>query len=984
MDSIDIINELDNTQFVNSKAINNPEDCIKHLGNTKTRYTVICQNICSFQKNFDSFIVFLSRLSFLPDVLIFTECRINEYSPVITLQNYTYYASTKFINQNDGIIVFVKSSLSVTIKEPDFDDANCVLIDIGNELSIVAIYRTPSIYNIGKFCNSLERTFQSIKTDSCIMVGDHNIDISIDTHDNRSMDYLDLTGHYGFIAGHQLPTRGPRCLDHVMVNTKKNTQILICNTDITDHRTVIVSTDKHDRSVNKPANRFYSKINLHSFLDDLENLNLNPLYLLEDVNVAVTEFTEIISNLVTKNTTLKHLKNREVIVKPWITPNLLKCIRKKDTLHLLTKKNPNDLKLKEKYKKYRNTCITLLHDLKRKYESKQLNDANGDSKQTWKCIKNICNINKAVNKNDELIKSTENPKDAVNKVNSYFSSVGKTLANNILSSLSTTEEQLVSLVKPPKSGTPTNSFFLTPTDPNEISKIISSLKTTSAPGWDNISNNILKHGKQHLSHIIAFITNLSFSSGIMPDSLKLANITPIHKAGNPQIPSNYRPISLLTSLSKIIEKVVNKRLLCYLEGQGILSDNQYGFRNNRSTNDAVSNLTDFVSKKLDSGKRCVGVFLDLAKAFDTVSRPILLRKMETYGIRGSPLEWFNSYLTGRKQRVRLDNCVSDLSEAEFGVPQGSVLGPSLFLLYINSLCMLNLERVQTFAFADDTAFVFYGDSWSDVALAAQSGLNLITNWLQENLLTLNTDKTKLIAFSISNRTSPKSDLIIKLHTNHSLSNTAPCTCSVVERVQHIKYLGVIIDENLSWKNQIAAMCCRLRKLLYLFKMLRSSADSQTIRLVYQALCQSVLTYCISAWGSACKTHLLRLERAQRAVLKVAHSKPFRYPTTLLHQDVRLLSVRQLFLLITTVNFHKNAPTNILETQTNRRLAWKIPKVRTSFGKRCHYYLGPYIYTKLNKKLNLVSLTRKKCRKTISDWLSSLNYHESELILTPSS
>lgn len=212
----------------------------------------------------------------------------------------------------------------------------------------------------------------------------------------------------------------------------------------------------------------------------------------------------------------------------------------------------------------------------------------------------------------------------------------------------------------------------------------------------------------------------------MPDSLNVANITPIFKAGDPKVASNYRPISFLTSLSKIIEKVVNKRLLLFLDNQGLLSDNQYGFRNNRSTEDAVTNLTDFVTGKLDDSKRCIGVFMDLAKAVDTVSRPILLRKMETFGIRGSPLAWFNSYLSARKQRVKIDNYTSDFSEAKFGVLQGSVLGPTMFLVYINSLCTLNLEGAKIFAFAYDTVIVFYGDSWSEVSQTAQAGLGLVS------------------------------------------------------------------------------------------------------------------------------------------------------------------------------------------------------------------------------------------------------------------
>lgn len=252
-------------------------------------------------------------------------------------------------------------------------------------------------------------------------------------------------------------------------------------------------------------------------------------------------------------------------------------------------------------------------------------------------------------------------------------------------------------------------------------------------GHDFLSNDILKQIKYSIVGPVAYICNLSMSSGTFPSTLKMANVIPIFKTGEPHEPANYRPISLLSTLSKIIEKVVNVRLLKYLESKELLAANQYGFRSGKSTEDAVNDLVNFTVNKNSEKQKCVGVFLDFSKAFDTVSRPILLKKLEMLGVRGIPLDWFHSYLSDRKQRVCVGNYFSDYAEIKFGVPQGSVLGPTLFLTYINDLCSLKLRNARIFTFADDTSIIFYADSWNQVGQIAQEGLDKIGDWLPKQL-----------------------------------------------------------------------------------------------------------------------------------------------------------------------------------------------------------------------------------------------------------
>lgn len=208
------------------------------------------------------------------------------------------------------------------------------------------------------------------------------------------------------------------------------------------------------------------------------------------------------------------------------------------------------------------------------------------------------------------------------------------------------------------------------------------LKSDSAPGWDGVTAKYLKYAKNEIIPIITHLANLCFKKGIFPSSLKKSIITPIHKNGDKDNINNYRPVSVLPVLAKVIEKMLNFRLLNYLTEFDIISPYQFGFRRGISTEDAVTSITKHITKHLDKGTKCIAVFLDLKKAFDTVSVPILTAKLEKIGIRKTQLSIFKDYLTHRKQKVKLENCMSDDLEVTCGVPQGSVLASTMFLIYI--------------------------------------------------------------------------------------------------------------------------------------------------------------------------------------------------------------------------------------------------------------------------------------------------------------
>ena len=391
---------------------------------------------------------------------------------------------------------------------------------------------------------------------------------------------------------------------------------------------------------------------------------------------------------------------------------------------------------------------------------------------------------------------TNDNKTIVEGFNKFFVEIGPNLAKQIPA----TNLESTSLL-PPSSN---ESLVLLPTDPVEVKSIIISLKNSSACGVDQIPISVIKSVIEHISPILASLINFSLQEGIFPNALKVAKILPVYKSGNHMHITNYRPISLLNCFSKIYEKVLYNRLEKFFEKQQTLYDQQYGFRKNRSTQLTLISFIDNLTEAIDKNEYAISIFIDLSKAFDTIDHSILMKKLYNYGIRGLANDIFKNYLSNRFQGVTVGRITSTLESISCGVPQDSILGPILFLLYINDIYRCS-ALLQFFLFADDTTILYSSKNIVELIDTVNKELLTLTDWFRANKLSLNVSKTNYIIFQNYKTNFINPDVILD--------------SKAITKVQSTKFLGVEIEYKLTWKDHIQIVEKKISFAIFIIKKL---------------------------------------------------------------------------------------------------------------------------------------------------------------------
>jgi len=490
------------------------------------------------------------------------------------------------------------------------------------------------------------------------------------------------------------------------------------------------------------------------------------------------------------------------------------------------------------------------------------------------------------------------------------------------------------------------SLFINDITETECSTIIANLKNTRT-GTEKMSAVLLKKVRDLLSSPIAFLINKSFASGYFPDELKKACVTPIFKAGDTSITNNYRPISVLPLLAKIIEKCMHNRLTTFFEQCSILSESQYGFKKGVSCSDAIVSLTEFIYKSLNEKKFVITLFMDLKKAYDTVNHDILLKKLEAYGIRGEILKWFESYLSDRKQRVKIGEVYSEWKSITIGVPQGSVLGSLLFLVYINDLPLIS-PMFHTVLFADDTCLTLADENYSSLMENFNSELENVYAWLIANRLSLNFEKTVCINFS-TRKYDDDSPLVL-----NGLSFTS---------VNKTKYLGVIIDKNLSFSHHIEYVSNKLSKNIGILYRLSSNSPSYIVRQVYHAIVLPYLSYCNVIWGGTAKCHLDKLLILQKRAVRIVSNAGYRDHTEPLFKSESLLNIYKLYKFMCCLYVFKKRDNyqlahNVYDTRNSYSMLVTFQRLTTC--KKSIYYSAPPIFNTIpTERTSILSLNKFK-------------------------
>ena len=630
-----------------------------------------------------------------------------------------------------------------------------------------------------------------------------------------------------------------------------------------------------------------------------------------------------------------------------MTHALKTSIRHKNRLYKKKIQHPTIHNI-NKFKDYNKILAVSIKQAEELYYQKLFNDTKDSSIKMWRTLGSIINPTKTQKKhkitkliiNDETINDS---KEISNQINKYFCTIGSKLANDLPNGKSF-HSYLENKI--------TQTMFLSPIEESEITNEIRKLNERKSPGPDNISPKILKACEPELRKPITEVFNYSFETATYPSKLKIAKVLALYKKSSKFLPENYRPISLLSCLDKIFEKLIHKRLMIFINKYKILILEQYGFLKNHSTMSALIDVIDTVRMYVDQGEFALSIFLDLKKAFDTVNHDILLSKLEHYGFRGHINKFIGSYLNNRKQFTVVNGANSDIMHISTGVPQGSVLGPLFFLLYINDIVKC-LTHAKATLFADDTSLLVHHKDIKILKQQAELDLKNVYDWLVANKLSLSWEKTNFIIF----HTHKKKVLVEQVRELKVYDYS-------IKRVNCVKYLGMHIDDQLKWDQHVNNLCITLTKNFHIFYSLREILNPNLKRQLYFSMVYSRIIYGIVIYG-ACRSSLLKkIQVLQNKLLKVLFKMPFRTDTTKMHLDLDILKVHDIYRYqikkfvyeslneSCIVQFHKYYRYNnaIHDQNTRQQNELYKPRIKTNYGKSSLRYYGVVLWNRVDIKI----------------------------------
>jgi len=949
----------------------------------ETDLRIISLNIRSLIGHHDELIALLSNLKHRFNIICLEESWLKESETnMYTIEGYKSHHSLRpIINDKrpgGGVSVYVSDELQAecipdTKLSLPFIESIFLKISLNNSKHIIigTIYRPPS-GDTNRFIDELCRMINSLNTrQDCILTGDFNIDL-LKLNNNEypiANELINAMNTYSLRHVITKPTRvttnSSTLIDNIFTSNPINIISGILDVSISDHFPIFIiqknMLPKRNNTIT-PTTISYRLINdrtLYDLGNCLNDYDFDAVYSCTDSTEAINQLNAVLDEKFNYYCPVKtKIISNKVIHKPWITPHILRCIKRRDNLYRLLRNGRTTIDV---CKRYRNYVTKEIRTRKRQYYADLFERHSNDTKKTWSVINSL--LRPSNNKKDSSIReivcnnNTYTDKSEIaDQMNSYFCNIGRNITDSIPDNGKTPNSYITTNLP--------NSFFFSPISTNTTKNIIMTIKN-KAGKLAEIPVKVIKYLSPIISPIICYIINLSLSTGQFPDSLKVARVTPIHKAADKSDMSNYRPISVLPTLSKIFERIAYNQLYSYLEYHNILTRCQYGFRIKKSTTLALLNQLQYLYSKLDSDEYVLSLFLDFRKAFDCVRHDILIEKLEKYGIRGIALDWFTSYLSDRKQYIIIDGHKSPQQNITHGVPQGSILGPLLFLIFINDLPIVT-PYFKYILFADDSTLStsFKKRDAKDVAITINQELSKIHEWLLTNKISVNTDKTKYIIFSYRN--SPTTAPIF-------LGN------SQISETSDIKFLGVTLDKQLTFKNHVDNISSKLSRSVGILYKLSHYLPHKTLKLLYHTMVHPLMTYGIEAWYATYDNVRERIFLIQKRAIRAVNNLSFRAHTTEYFNRNSILMIEDFYIYQILLFIYKFKNSLINDTsftftyqnethghRTRRRYDICIPQFNKAKSQRSITYEGAKQWNSLADDVkNLGSLNSfSKCIKSI--------------------